>query len=33
MIKIDINHPINTTKGRLDLNFKKDIESGKITAL
>ncbi|ECL3794070.1 sulfate/molybdate ABC transporter ATP-binding protein [Campylobacter jejuni] len=33
MIKIDINHPINTAKGRLDLNFKKDIESGKITAL
>ncbi|MFY4755156.1 sulfate/molybdate ABC transporter ATP-binding protein [Campylobacter jejuni] len=33
MIKIDINHPMNTTKGRLDLNFKKDIESGKITAL
>ncbi|HEG0898943.1 TPA: sulfate/molybdate ABC transporter ATP-binding protein, partial [Campylobacter jejuni] len=31
--KIDINHPINTAKGRLDLNFKKDIESGKITAL
>ncbi|EFR7819221.1 sulfate/molybdate ABC transporter ATP-binding protein, partial [Campylobacter jejuni] len=29
----DINHPINTAKGRLDLNFKKDIESGKITAL
>ncbi|EAB5423377.1 ATP-binding cassette domain-containing protein, partial [Campylobacter jejuni] len=24
---------INTAKGRLDLNFKKDIESGKITAL
>ncbi|RTK17423.1 molybdenum ABC transporter ATP-binding protein [Campylobacter jejuni] len=33
MIKIDINHPMNTAKGRLDLNFKKDIESGKITAL
>ncbi|EAH4946747.1 ATP-binding cassette domain-containing protein [Campylobacter jejuni] len=33
MIKININHPINTAKGRLDLNFKKDIESGKITAL
>ncbi|BEK06648.1 sulfate/molybdate ABC transporter ATP-binding protein [Campylobacter jejuni] len=33
MIKININHPMNTAKGRLDLNFKKDIESGKITAL
>ncbi|EDP4523670.1 sulfate/molybdate ABC transporter ATP-binding protein [Campylobacter jejuni] len=33
MIRIDINHPMNTAKGRLDLNFKKDIESGKITAL
>ncbi|EJH9379204.1 sulfate/molybdate ABC transporter ATP-binding protein, partial [Campylobacter jejuni] len=33
MIKIDINHPMNTAKGRVDLNFKKDIESGKITAL
>ncbi|HDZ5095565.1 TPA: sulfate/molybdate ABC transporter ATP-binding protein [Campylobacter jejuni] len=33
MIKIDINHPINTAKGTLDLNFKKDIELGKITAL
>lgn len=33
MIKIDINHPMNTAKGRLNLNFKKDIESGKITAL
>lgn len=33
MIKIDINHPINTAKGTLDLNFKKDIELEKITAL
>ncbi|EAI4336146.1 sulfate/molybdate ABC transporter ATP-binding protein [Campylobacter jejuni] len=33
MIKININHPMNTAKGRLNLNFKKDIESGKITAL
>ncbi|MFK0446443.1 sulfate/molybdate ABC transporter ATP-binding protein [Campylobacter jejuni] len=33
MIRIDINHPMNTAKGRLDLNFKKDIKSGKITAL
>ncbi|EKT0454277.1 sulfate/molybdate ABC transporter ATP-binding protein [Campylobacter jejuni] len=33
MIKIDINHPMNTAKGKLNLNFKKDIESGKITAL
>ncbi|ECL7073719.1 sulfate/molybdate ABC transporter ATP-binding protein [Campylobacter jejuni] len=33
MIRIDINHPMNTAKGRLDLNFKKDIESGKITAI
>ncbi|KAJ9873356.1 sulfate/molybdate ABC transporter ATP-binding protein [Campylobacter jejuni] len=33
MIRIDISHPMNTAKGRLDLNFKKDIESGKITAL
>ncbi|HFU5770513.1 TPA: sulfate/molybdate ABC transporter ATP-binding protein [Campylobacter jejuni] len=33
MIKININHPMNTAKGRLDLNFKKNIESGKITAL
>ncbi len=33
MIKIDINHPMNTAKGKVDLNFKKDIESGKITAL
>ncbi|MFQ6342512.1 sulfate/molybdate ABC transporter ATP-binding protein [Campylobacter sp. VTCC 70190] len=33
MIKIDINHPIHTAKGVLDLNINKSLELGKITAL
>ncbi|MBM0636752.1 sulfate/molybdate ABC transporter ATP-binding protein [Campylobacter sp. VicNov18] len=33
MIKININHPITTTQGVLDLEFNKEIQSEKITAL
>ncbi len=33
MIKININHPIHTAKGLLNLNFEKEIEQEKIVAL